>query len=155
MSPERITIPAKLVPYLRRGVQAQLGARMETLAVALEGQIDESRYQEAIDEFDAARALLDAIGVSDRDAQSDLELDLSASGVLVLKALETQHRIEVARVEDAHAAGVPIPPREVPELGRLLAEVRREVSASEALRRADSLLESRGALKVCRSRDHG
>lgn len=154
MSAERITIPAKLVPYLRRGVRSQLSARVETLAVALEGEIEESRYHDALGGFDAARALLDAIGVSSGDAHSDLELDLSASGELVLKALEAQHRSEVARLEDAHAAGVRIPPREVPELGRLVAEVRKEVCASDALRRADVLMESRGALKMCRSRDH-
>jgi hypothetical protein len=155
MSDETVTIPARLVAYLRRGVQAQLGACVETLAVALEGEIDESRYQEALADFDAARALLDAIGVGGGGAHADLELDLRASGELVLKALEAQHRSEVARLQDAHAAGVRIPSREVPELGRLVAKVRKEVCGSEALRRADALLESRGALKLCRSRDHG
>jgi hypothetical protein len=150
-----ITIPAELVRYLRRGVQSQLGARVDTLAVALEGSLDEPRYREALCGFDAARTLLDTIGVSDREMRADVELDLSASGELVLKALESQHRFEVTRLEDAAAHGVQIPEREVPQLGRLVADVRKRVSVSEGARRTDSMLESRGALGMCRSRDHG
>jgi hypothetical protein len=155
MSGETITVPARLVPYLRRGVQNQLSARVDVLGVALEGRLDERRYREALSAFDAARALLDAIGVREDDAQDDVELELGASGELVLKALEAQHRCEVARLQDAEAHGMPIPAREVPELGELVTLVRRTAGASEALRRADSLLESRGALRMCRSRDHG
>jgi hypothetical protein len=154
MSADPITIPAELVPHLRRGVQSQLSVHVDVLGVALEGRIDERKYREALRAFDAARALLDAIGVRDDDAQGDVELDLGASGELTLRALEAQHRREVARLEDADAHGMPIPPREVPELGRLVTEVRRRVGASEALRRADSLLESRGALRMGRSRGH-
>jgi len=155
MSADPITIPASLVPYLRRGVQSQLSARVDVLGVLLQDRVDESTYREALIAFDVARALLDAIGVRDDDAQGDVELDLGASGEFVLKALEAQHRCEVARLEDAHAHGTPIPSREVPELGNLVTEVRRRVGTSEVLRRADSLLESRGALRMSRSRDHG
>jgi len=129
---------------------------VDTLSVVLEGRIDEPRYRDALGGFDAARALLDEIGVSDEHAHDDVELDLGGeSGELVLKSLETQHRAEVTRLQDAAAHGVQIPEREVPELGRLLTEVRRRVGVSEAARRADSMFESRGALGVCRSRDHG
>jgi hypothetical protein len=155
MSAGAITIPARLVPYLRRGAQSQLSARVDTLGVALEGPLEELRYREAVRAFDAARALLDAVGACDEDAQHDVELDLDASGDLVLKTLEAQYRCEVARLQDAEAHGVPIPAREVPELGDLVTELRRRVGASEAARRADALLESRGALRMCRSRDHG
>jgi hypothetical protein len=140
---------------VRGGLQSQMSARVDTLAVALEGRIEALRYREALGGFDAARALLDTIGVSDEDAQVDVELDLSASGELILAALESQHRSEVARLQDAAAHGVQIPERDVPELGRLLTEVRRRVGVSEATRRTDSMLESRGALRMCRSRDHG
>jgi hypothetical protein len=150
-----VTIPAELLRYLRLGLQRQLSARVDTLAVALEGRIDEPRYREALYDFDDARSLLDAIGVGGHDRQDDVELDLSESGELVLKALESQHRFEVTRLEDAAAHGVPIPEREVPQLGRLVADVRKRVSVSEGARRTDSMLESRGALGVCRSRDHG
>ncbi len=156
MSEEQITIPATLVRYLRRGVQSQLSARVDTLSVVLEGRIDESRYRDALGGFDAARALMDEIGVSDEDTHDDIELDLGGeSGQLVLKSLDAQHRVEATRLEDAAAHGVQLPERDVPELGRLLAEVRKRVRVSEAARRADALLESRGALGVGRSRDHG
>jgi hypothetical protein len=155
MNADVITIPANLVRYLRCGVQSQLSARLERLAVALEGRIDAPGYQRALSDFDAARVLLDSIGVSDGDAQVDLELDLSTSPELVLKALEAQHRCEVARLQDAAAHGVEIHPRDVPELGSLVDEVRRKVSVSEIAKRADSVSEKRGALRAGRSRGHG
>jgi hypothetical protein len=155
MNEDSITIPAELVRYLRQGLQSQLSARVDMLAVALEGRIDEPRYREALYGFDDARTLLDTVGVGEHDGQDDVELDLSESGELVLKALESQHRFEVARLEDAAAHGVQIPERGVPQLGRLVADVRRRVSVSEGARRSDSMLETRGALGMCRSRDHG
>lgn len=75
-----ITIPAELVGYLRLGLQRQLSARVDTLAVALEGRIDEPRYREALYGFDDARTLLDTIGVGEHDGQDDVELDLGESG---------------------------------------------------------------------------
>lgn len=155
MDEDPITIPAVLVRYLRLGLQSQLSARVDMLAVVLEGRVDEPSYREALYGFDDARSLLDTIGVGEHEGQDDVELDLSESGELVLKALESQHRFEVMRLEDAAAHGVPIPEREVPALGRLLADVRKRVCVSEGARRSDSMLESRGALGVCRSRDHG
>jgi hypothetical protein len=70
--------------------------------------------------------LFDQIGLENRSDQPDLEVDLRRPAPLLLKVLETQHRIEVQRLQDAAADGVHLPQRDVPELGALVSLIRQK-----------------------------
>jgi hypothetical protein len=155
MSTRMILIPGNLVPQLREGVQSKLGSALSILTLAVEGRFDATAYQDALGDFDVARALLDEVGLTDEDPPQDLQLDLSKSPELVLKALERQHRREVERLQDAAADGVPIPPREVPALGSLVAEVRRTIGAPRRTARTESFLERHYARRRRRIRGDG
>jgi hypothetical protein len=125
-----ITIPANLVVYLRRGVKGELTLVNEELSYALAGEVDEQAYQLAVSDFDAVRALFDAIGATDRPATTDLELCLGAWGRISLRALEAQHAGEVARLEDARVDRIELPERNVPELGQLVVTLRQRLDRS-------------------------
>ena len=79
-----ITIAGKLVRFLRSGVKREFAASLEVLAFEVDKNIDRETYYGALARFDAARTLLDAIGVSDEPEQPDVELDLGRWPRLVL-----------------------------------------------------------------------
>ena len=125
-----VTIPGKLVPFLRAGVKRELAANLELLAIHLDTTIDPAPYYAVLARFDAARTLLDAISVSDDPKQPDVELDLGRWPQLVLTALESQHRDELIRLEQAAADEFDLPMRDVSALGRLVGEIRTQVMAT-------------------------
>lgn len=148
-----VTIAGKLVPLLRGGVKRELAANLELLAIQLDTTIDPAPYYAALARFDAARTLLDAIGVSDDPAQLDVELDLGRWPQLVLTALESQHQAELIRLEQAHADECDLPTRDVPALGRLVEEVRKQVTAPS--KRPTSFLDEDLGRRIRRPRGDG
>ncbi|MGO9322740.1 MAG: hypothetical protein ACLQBY_18315 [Solirubrobacteraceae bacterium] len=123
-----VTIPGRLVRFLRSGVKQELGASLEILAIEVGKDIDPETYYGALARFDAARTLLDAIGVADEPEQLDVELDLARWPRLVLKALESQHDAELIRLEQGHAGEFDLPTRDIPALGCLVADIRKQVA---------------------------
>lgn len=151
-----VTIAGKLVRFLRSGVKRELGASVAILQIEVDTNIDPKTYYDALARFDAARTLLDAIGVSDEPEPQDVELDLGRWPRLVLKALESQHDAELIRLEDAHAGGFDLPTREVPALGCLVADIRKKVDAPPIRGRQQSFMERQLARRrVRRSRGDG
>jgi len=148
-----VTIPGNLVSFLRSGVKRELAANVELLAIELDATIDPAPYYVALARFDAARTLFDAIGVSDDPAQPDVALDLGRWPQLVLAALESQHQAELIRLEQAHAGEFDVPTRDVPALGRLVAEIRKQVAAPPE--RATSFLGEDLARRIRRPRGDG
>lgn len=129
MSARSVTIPGKLVPYLRAGLKHEIGLRLVILQVEIETELDPETYYAALTRLQSAAALFDLIGLENRSDQPDVEVDLGSSARLLLKALETQHRIEVQRLQDAAADGVQLPQRDVPELGALVSLIRQRTCA--------------------------
>ncbi len=125
---DRLTIPAAVVRYLRRGLIGELDAATEQLRFQLERDpIEAKAYREAFASITATGMLLDVIGVADDRLQRDVELDVSDSPDLVLRALQLQYDLEVARLQDAEASGVALPRRDVPALGDCVAAVRKAI----------------------------
>jgi hypothetical protein len=122
-----ITIAGKLVRFLRSGVKRELAASLEMLAFEVDKNVDPETYYGALARFDAARTLLDAIGVSDEPGQQDVELDLGRWPRLVLKALESQHDAELIRLEEVPAGELDLSTRDIPALGCLVESVRKKV----------------------------
>lgn len=129
-----ITIAGKLVRFLRSGVKRELAASLEMLAFEVDKNIDPETYYGALARFDAARTLLDAIGVAEEPEQRDVELDFGRWPRLVLKALETQHDAELIRLEEVRAGELDLSTRDIPALGCLVASVRKKVGTPPRIR---------------------
>jgi hypothetical protein len=125
----RVTIGASLVPYLRRGVKRELSATLVLLAFQVDTTLEPTTYYNALARFDDARALFDAVGVSDDREQRDLELDLCRWPRLVLRVLESEHDVEMMRLQDRAAEGFELSIGELPALGSLVSDIRRKVGA--------------------------
>lgn len=151
-----VRIAGKLVRFLRNGVKQELSASVAILQIELDTTIDPDTYYSTLARFDAARTLLDTIGVSDEPEPQDVELDLGRWPQLLLKALESQHETELMRLQDAHATGVDLPTRDVPALGCLVADIRKKVGAPPRRARKQSFLQRQLARRHPRkTRGHG
>jgi hypothetical protein len=120
----QVTVPGDLVRYLRKGVKREFGASLVILGIEVETTVDPTTYHDALARFDAARTLLETIGLADDPRQPALELDLGHWGRLILKSLESVHAAELVRLQDAAADGFEVPLRDVPALGSLVADIR-------------------------------
>jgi hypothetical protein len=138
-----VTIAGKLVRFLRSGVKLELGtsAAMIEAQTAADAHLKPKSYYRALARFDAARTLLEEIGVSDELEPQDVELDLPRWPRLLLKALESQLDQELIRLEGAHAEGIDLPPRDLRALGCLVADIRRKAGAPATHEPAQSRLE--------------
>ena len=129
MNPASVTVDAKLLPYLRRGVRRELSDTLAILAFQLDTALDLTTYHDTLAKFDEARALFDAVGVADEPTQIDLELDACRWPRLLLRVLESQYDIEMMRLQDRAAEGFGVPLREMPALRDLVSDVREKVGA--------------------------
>lgn len=153
-----ITIPGKVVKYVRRGAKAELGHSLAIYEIAIHSdRIDPKAYAIAAARLDAARSLFEAVGPSDDPRQEDIQLDLRRWPRLLLRVLDEQLDAEVRRLQDAAAEGFELPVREVPALRALTAEVRKRTGAPPRRRRSHSFLERSRAKRRrrWRPRDHG
>jgi hypothetical protein len=147
-----VTIAANLVRYQRKGVKRELAAVVEILGVQYGTNLDLNSYYRALSRFDIARDLLDAVGVLDEAAtQGDITLDLGRWSRLILKTLESEYIAELTRLQDAEAEGFELPLRDLPDLGDLVAGVRRKVGGRP--KDAEPRLSRETATK--RTRGHG
>ncbi len=153
MSPDGVTVAAKLVPYLRRGVKRELSDTLAILSFQLDTALDETTYYDALAKFDEARALFDAVGVVEERRQSDLELDARRWPRLLLRALESQYDIEMMRMQDRAAEGFGVPLLEIPALRDLVSDVREKVGAPSGGGGKDSIRQL--ARRMRRSRGNG
>jgi hypothetical protein len=140
-SSEDATIAGELVRFLRSGVKEELGANAEIIVAQVTPDTNLRTYYRALDRFDAARALLEEIGVVAQLKPQDVELDLARWPRLLLKALESQLDQELIRLETAHADGIDMPPRDLAALECLVADIRRKVGAPARSEREQSRLE--------------
>jgi hypothetical protein len=138
-----VPIAGKLVRFLRSGVKLELGASAEIIVAqaAADAHLRPETLHRAFARFDAARTLLEEIGVSDQLEPQDVELDLARWRGLLLKALESQLDQELIRLESAHAEGIDLIPRDLRALGCLVADIRRKVGAPARPEREQSRLE--------------
>lgn len=90
------TIPAAAVLRLREALYGQLGDVAEELASAerTPGREILGDWYEPVARFDRTRALLDAIGWSERDPEPDVEVDLEAHRQVIVTALSDQMEAE-------------------------------------------------------------
>jgi hypothetical protein len=123
-----VSIEGKLIRFLRSGVKLELG----TSAAIIEAQtaagthLKPNTYHRALARFDAARTLLDEIGITDQLDPQDIKLDLAPWPRLVLKALESQLDQELIRLEGAHADRIDLPPRDLQALEHLVDDIRKK-----------------------------
>lgn len=122
-----IWIPAILVPYLRDGIRREISAILEDLAYQLDTVLKPNSYHAAFGQLDQARELFEAIGITDELPPQDIRLDLSRWPQLTLRVLERQHSVELTCLEDHAAEGFRLSAGAVPELGKLVEEIRERV----------------------------
>jgi hypothetical protein len=148
-----LVIPAPLVRYLRAGVIREMGTAIAMMQVQVDATIDPDTWPQVLNRFDCARSLLETIGVVDSPEQCDIVIDLRRWPALLRKVLETQHQTEIRRLRDSEADGFRIPPRDVPELGRLVEEVRKRTSPLPT-RRQQPFLERQAQRRRAREGRH-
>jgi hypothetical protein len=147
-----VRIEGKLVRFLRSGVKLELGtsaAIIEAQATA-DTHLKPKTYHRALARFDAARTLLEEIGVSDELQPQDIALGLERWPRLLLKALESQLDQELIRLEDAHADGIDLPPRDLQALGCLVDDIRKKTGAPARQAPAQSRLKRQPARRAPR-----
>jgi hypothetical protein len=91
-----ITIPARIVRYLREGLHTQLGIAAEGIGEANHegGRLRPVLYAEPLERFDHARALLDLIGWKDKADEGLAIVDLADHRPVLLAALQAQLETE-------------------------------------------------------------
>lgn len=130
-----VTVEKGLVRYLRAGVKHEMGANVLDLQVQLDKkEIEPPIFEAILACFDDSRALFETVGFTEDPSAADLEIDITRWPRLVLRVLETQYAAERMRLDDALADRYPIPERDVPALGELVAEIRRVTGAPRKTR---------------------
>lgn len=138
-----VVIDARLVSYLRRGLRFELGdaaERIATIMLVLEDEPTPNAAERSHAILEAARTLRREISLRGSGPQEDIELDLSASAQLVLRALDREHSIGVDCLQERAAYGLDSGPHgeEVQALGQLVTVVKRIV-LRQGGRRSDVL----------------
>lgn len=102
------TIPGHLVEHLRRGLLVAMGSSAERLAdLTLPGALThEDTYNTALWTIEAARVVLEHVGLSSPIPERDVLLDEDSHLVLVFRVLQVRYEAESARTEDARAEGL-------------------------------------------------
>jgi hypothetical protein len=97
-----LTVPGGYVAYLRSGIFGEWGFAAEELSVLALGFGSSAPhgYGEPLETFDAARALLDTIGWTDENQQSDVDIDLGSYPLLVLNALKHEYAALLAQFQE-------------------------------------------------------
>jgi hypothetical protein len=150
--PGSVTIAGKLVRLLRSGVKQELGASAAILAREIEAEthLKPKTFYRALARFDAARTLLEEIGMSDQLEPQDVELDLARWPRLIPKALESQLDLELIRLEGAHAEGTDLLPGDLRALGCLVDDIRTKAGLPPRREREQASLERQLARRPSR-----
>jgi hypothetical protein len=89
-----LRVPGDLVRYLRRGLfgeWARTSEEIADLAHRRAGKANPVVYERRCAKFNAAIALLDAVGWKDLRSEGAVEVDLGLGATLVLRAFECEH----------------------------------------------------------------
>ena len=125
---DTVTIPVNLVLYLRRGVKEEVKERNEELVTELgKDSIDEVTVQVALGDFDVTRDLFDEIGGTSEPGTEDIDVSRDRYGWLVLRAMESQYRLEARRLQDARHDGIEPEEGDVPALRTFVIQLRHQV----------------------------
>ena len=91
-----ITIPARIVRYLREGLHTRLGMAAEDIGEANHGggRLRPVLYAEPLERFDQARALLDLIGWKDELDEGPAIVELADHRPAFVAALQAQLETE-------------------------------------------------------------
>ena len=91
-----ITIPARIVRYLREGLHTRLGMAAEDIGEANHegGRLRPVLYAEPLERFDHARALLDLIGWKDKADEGPAIVNLVGHRSVLLAVLQAQLETE-------------------------------------------------------------
>jgi|HubBroStandDraft_2_1064218.scaffolds.fasta_scaffold06985_2 hypothetical protein len=92
-----LTVPAEIVEHLRCGLHMELGHATEeiaTLSTLSDRETYPDWYAEPLEQLDAARALLDAVGWSTTDNPEPVEIDLDQHQPILVAALAGLLEIE-------------------------------------------------------------
>jgi hypothetical protein len=92
-----LTVTAEIVGHLRCGLHMELGHAAEeiaTLSALRDRETYRDWYAEPLEQFDAARALLDAAGWSMTDSPERVEIDLDQYQPILVAALTGLLEIE-------------------------------------------------------------
>ncbi len=97
-----ITIPARIVRYLREGLHTQLGMAAEDIGQANHegGRLRPILYAEPLERFDRTRALLDVIGWKDENDEGPAIVNLVGHRLALLSALQAQVETERDMTDD-------------------------------------------------------
>jgi hypothetical protein len=97
-----ITIPARIVRYLREGLHSQLGMAAEDIGQANHegGRLRPVLYAEPLERFDRTRALLDLIGWKDETDEGPAAINLVGHRQALLSALQAQVETEREMTRD-------------------------------------------------------
>ncbi|MFZ1153636.1 MAG: hypothetical protein WAN93_01890, partial [Solirubrobacteraceae bacterium] len=97
-----ITIPARIVRYLREALHSQLGMAAEDIGQANHegGRLRPVLYAEPLERFDRTRALLDLIGWKDETDERPAIVNLVGHRQALLGALQAQVETEREMVRD-------------------------------------------------------
>lgn len=97
-----ITIPARIVRYLREALHSQLGAAAEDIAQANHegGRLRPVLYVEPLERFDRTRALLDLIGWKEEPDEGPAIVNLVGHRPALLVALQAQVETERNMTDD-------------------------------------------------------
>jgi hypothetical protein len=135
-----IRIPAILVPYFREGIRGEISAILEDLVSQTETVFEPNSYRAAFSHLDEVRELFETIGITNELPSHDIRLDLSRWSHLMLRVLERQYSVELGCLEDRAVEGLRLSPGAVPELGRLIDEIREKVwiKSRESMSRTQS-----------------
>jgi hypothetical protein len=97
-----ITIPARIVRYLREALHSQLGMAAEDIGQASHeaGRAKPVLYAEPMERFDRFRALLDLIGWKDETDERPAAINLVGHREALLSALQAQVETEREMTRD-------------------------------------------------------
>jgi hypothetical protein len=100
---ETVFVPSGLVRYLRRGIRCQFGFAAERLTACLLEFDDDpaGEYERSLQIFQAAQQLYSQLKATGDQLPSDIEIDVAANALLVLRALECQYNAELDRLQEA------------------------------------------------------
>lgn len=156
-APRTVTIPPKVVRYMRRGAQDELSHSLAIYEIVIHSSsVDPRMYEAAGARLDDAKSLFEAIGVAADPKQGAVVLNLDRWPRLLLRVLEEQHDAEIRRLQDAAADGIDLPLREVPVLWVLAADIRKKLGLPPRRKNKRSFLERSLASRRrrWRPRDH-
>ena len=125
--PEVVVIQPGLMAYLRRGIVRMISeVALEISVITDQGsELDVQAFLAKTRRLDTLRVLLNKAGITAHGTRpAPQSLTEADHPELALKALETEYRMQLSRVEDAETTGFNATTRYMAELGELVSALR-------------------------------